>query len=1143
MPNKKNNRKNLLDISETDIDHTTDIFDSYISDKLSELEISFKNVQYPEYIRTVQKYLGLASEDSISESTTLDINIENTDKNTYRISLVDDDTINDFMQKYTNSKHYDTMKYLSNLKPSDSVIIINKNRGDAKKIFLSEYNCVIKSTIETKPDGFPETGKVLYRYKLRNSFDFKNYRIDLTEVYESPNLRNLTSKFPNYEFEIEITNRKISIDDFFNYFVESIAVRQDTHPDCILSVSQKKAVIKAYSDLTENKSTELLDSRNVISLEKQHVVNYIPNKYIVTDKADGERYFMYINSNGCYLLSLNMDVKKININVNEQFFDTVIDGELIDSDGKFIYLAFDVIYHDKHNYKFDIMTNTTKRITILNKIIEKCFNTYVPFTDYVDKHNDTDLPSIRDFYTKELDKYWGKMRKLIENSTDSMDIFISRKLYFVPYGIHSSEIFMYADMIWKNYVGRNLVPYTLDGIIYTPINIPYLVKINPQELDSVQLEYKWKKETMNSIDFYIKFDKNANGSDIIYSDSDDKTDIGKYKRASLFVGYHNKGVETPVNFKIYGTVQIADIPVTDSEARDTDGNTIRDSTVVEFVYSNDETLPMAKRWIALKTRYDKTESVMRYKKKYGNNLFISNRIWKSIQNPIYEEIIASLGNHLTYDKEYDIIRKSIGQEVKSSKVYYEKKTDSAKEMRSFNNFVKNNMIQTYCKDKKSVLDIGCGRGGDINKFINANVSEYVGIDIDANGLFIIKDSAINRYNNLKTTNKNLPKMTFIQADARVIFDDKMQKAAIPTMTQKNMENIATYIVGKKFDIINCQFSLHYYLSDQISWNNFMTNIKKHLSDHGYILITCFDGNLISNTLKTKNKITISHTDQSGNKITFVDIVKIYADEELKNTNIGIGIDLYNSLINSPGTYLREYLVMPDFLTKEFNKIKLDLIESDSFMGLFNVYKNYFKSGSYNSDIITNMNAKTFNEISKFYKLLDNDHNSSYPGDLIDITLASFKFTMLNRYYIYKKSQIFDPSDPARIVFMSNQIDPGKIFTTYFSKNRIYIDAEKRSTDANKIYKAMRKANKKIKPSTYIVRHEIPQDNINEKIYRSNNISILKANEGSSEYALLIYKSPEKIFYPIYYLMDEKRKYLWTSSEAIENLSYLSHFSK
>ena len=43
--------------------------------------------------------------------------------------------------------------------------------------------------------------------------------------------------------------------------------------------------------------------------EIPHIVDIIPNKYTVTDKADGERTFLFINEGNIYLLS-NYDYPK-----------------------------------------------------------------------------------------------------------------------------------------------------------------------------------------------------------------------------------------------------------------------------------------------------------------------------------------------------------------------------------------------------------------------------------------------------------------------------------------------------------------------------------------------------------------------------------------------------------------------------------------------------------------------------------------------------------------------------------------------------------------------------------------------------------------------------------------------------------------
>ena len=45
-------------------------------------------------------------------------------------------------------------------------------------------------------------------------------------------------------------------------------------------------------------------------------------------------------------------------------------------------------------------------------------------------------------------------------------------------------------------------------------------------------------------------------------------------------------------------------------------------------------VPFNFRWIPLRTRHDKTESVLKLKKKYGNNIEVAHKIWNSIQQNV-----------------------------------------------------------------------------------------------------------------------------------------------------------------------------------------------------------------------------------------------------------------------------------------------------------------------------------------------------------------------------------------------------------------------------------------------------------------------------------------------------------------------------
>jgi SAM-dependent methyltransferase len=1121
MANKK--QKNIFNDILTKEEYTKieTMFKNFKKSKDMEFEVSFRNINYETYMRISEYLVNIVDEDNIGAQDSLDISIVLVDGNTYRVSILGVNNIETFIQKFSRSHVNEIQKYLLSLKPSDDIEIMFKDRGSADRLFIDDFGIVFKLTKETPVTGNESkpklngNEKMLFRYKSRYSFKIdNNIRIDVTDVQESTNLWNLTKRYSHYEIEIEATNSSIGLEVLLDEVIAILKIIQIS--DVPIGKKEAQNVVQKYQSLLNAKSTSHLDSRNVISIDAHHIVKFIPNKYAITDKADGERYFLFSIEDGVYLLSANMVVKKTSIEITDKkFHDMLLDGELINNENGHMFLAFDVIYAASIDYRFNDKYILTYRLKILNNIIDKCFNNLIFFTDYTDENNDLELGKIKLFYTKGLKTYWKEFNERLKKSEG---IFVSRKLYFVPYGIDSSEVFMYADMVWKLSVYSKLTPYKLDGIIYTPINAPYMIKVSSENLDSIPLEYKWKNPTQNSIDFYIKIQKDAKGNDaIFYDNAVVKSDTAAYKICILHVGINKGGQEKPIPFKINGIEQKANIYLTDGEATDIEGNVINDETVVEFIF--DTTKPEiddAFKWTPLRTRYDKTESVQKYGKKYGNNLNIATRIWRTIINPITEENIATLGNPLTFQKEIERLSKNIEPYNKQSFVYYQKKTGNAAGMREFHNWIKSNMILTYCMGKHNVLDIGCGRGGDLIKFIHAGIEEYVGVDIDQNGLYVISNSAYNRYKNLRNTSKNVPPMYFIQADARARFNTKAQESVLPNMTPFNKKLIETHLSGnKKYNVINAQFTLHYYLSDELSWSNFCKNINDHLETNGYFLITTFDGKLIYDRLVNKQKMTISYTDNNGKKVIFFEINKVYSDND-NNNGVGMAIDLYNSLISNPGTYIREYLVFPDFLEKSLKeKCGLEIVETDSFFNIFNLYKNYFTEDM-GEILISDTSAKRYDKIRNFYLSLKPNTHSDVE---LDAAIASFKLSMLNRYYVFKKTTKIDLSEPSRIVGINHKINLGKVLTPYFNSNRMTIDPAKKSRQINKIYHTVLKKYRPTKPSVYLIRHSIAENNIDNETYRKNKLEFSKIKDGINDKTLLIYKSPDKYFYPLYYQND------------------------
>ena len=76
-------------------------------------------------------------------------------------------------------------------------------------------------------------------------------------------------------------------------------------------------------------------------------------------------------------------------------------------------------------------------------------------------------------------------------------------------------------------------------------------------------------------------------------------------------------------------------------------------------------------------------------------------------------------------------------QVNSAQQFYNKRDKTKEErlmssvlhLRNLNNWIKLLLINTYCKEKSRVLDLACGKGGDLKKWKERSILHYVGVDI------------------------------------------------------------------------------------------------------------------------------------------------------------------------------------------------------------------------------------------------------------------------------------------------------------------------------------------------------------------------------------------------------------------------------
>ena len=179
-----------------------------------------------------------------------------------------------------------------------------------------------------------------------------------------------------------------------------------------------------------------------------------------------------------------------------------------------------------------------------------------------------------------------------------------------------------------------------------------------------------------------------------------------------------------------------------------------------------------------------------------------------------------------------------------------------------------------------LLDVSVGRFGDLHKYIKARVDYVIGIDPD--------------------------KKSIIEAEKRLMTTDLNAELFVDTITNKDI------MVNISFDIIVCNFTLHYFFESEEKLDNAMINISNRLKKGGYFIGTSLDGRFIE-----------EHKDNSE----YYKIDKEYTSKEDK-----FGKGYRFSLNDNPdsGIYFNEnkqieYVVDVETFIQKANKVGLRLI--------------------------------------------------------------------------------------------------------------------------------------------------------------------------------------------------------------------------
>ena len=804
-------------------------------------------------------------------------------------------------------------------------------------------------------------------------------------------------------------------------------------------------------------SSTTLQTENIVPLEIAAVSNManIRHNYTVTDKADGERRLLYVAPTGrVYMITPNMNIiftgtmitknPALTEGKDEDLYNTLLDGEFIslDKHGDVLnlYMSFDIYFVKGINVRKDGFYPITLEQRTSGKF------RFIYLEKYMQAMK---LRSIVDS-TGDSEKTASSNSNAISSKDRACGLEIQKKNFYVaPEG---DQIFEACNSILTN-VASGMYPYNTDGLIFTPaltgVNSDRIGVSGKPRKETWEQSFKWKPPEFNTIDFLVSVKKDKRGQDEIqymYAEGrniqDDSQNLVQYKTLILRCGYDparhgylnpcsdvlhdriSRGLDQgmdPDKSESYRPVPFMPTNPHDPNAsfcnimlRDTgdgdkgailtteEGEYFEENMIVEFRY--DTGREGAWKWVPIRVRYDKTAELRAGQKNYGNAYHTANSNWHSIHNPVTKEMITT-GEDIPNEPHTQ------------NEVYYNRKSrdSNTQGLRNFHNlYVKRRLIQGVASPGSKMLDMACGKGGDLSKWRMGQLKFVVGLDISRDNITNQMDGACSRYlGDCKKYGENMPRCLFFTGDSgkniRNTGDafannkDRDYMKAIFGQGPKDPNELPpgifkVYGWGEDgFDITSIQFAIHYLFSDEITLHNFLRNVSDCTHVGGYFIGTTYDGETVFQKLRTKQKGDSWTVMRNENKIA--EITKKYTDDEFPDdeTSIGMQIDVYQDSINK---VFPEFLVNFKYLVQLMDQYGFALVTNEQ------AVKMKLPAGSAMFETL--------------YKTMQTELRGKYINkeeynDAADMSTEEQQISFLNRYFVFKKTHTVNTENLYKII--------------------------------------------------------------------------------------------------------------------------------
>jgi mRNA (guanine-N7-)-methyltransferase len=227
-------------------------------------------------------------------------------------------------------------------------------------------------------------------------------------------------------------------------------------------------------------------------------------------------------------------------------------------------------------------------------------------------------------------------------------------------------------------------------------------------------------------------------------------------------------------------------------------------------------------------------------------------------------------------------------------------------MRSFNNWVKSVLINLHTRPGARVLDLCCGKGGDLNKWSKAQISEYVACDTAP----VSVHQAAERYNSMDSVTFRPQLLVGDCFDVRL--SDYLPDESI-------------------FDVVSCQFAMHYAFENEARVRRMLLNVTERLRPGGFFIGTTPDANVLVRKLRAVNGMSIS------NAVFKIDLDERFQDKKFsREPGAQYGIR-YNFTLDENVEDCPEFLVHFPSLEELAREYELELVLLSNFHSFYSEF--------------------------------------------------------------------------------------------------------------------------------------------------------------------------------------------------------------